>query len=186
MSPGTTCRSPAAPCGADPYSSIPATSGPHWDPSGIANWGVYTTPQNESQVVHNLEHGGIVIWYDPALLDDAQVAELTSYVQGQVASGISGRYKFILTPGVATWSWAARSPSPRGATPEARCLRHGRHPRLRRPELPPLRAGAERRAGTPLKARIASSVPVGMIVVLEPVLHSSDGGGDTDQRAPTL
>lgn len=98
VAPGTTCRSPAAPCGADPYSSIPATSGPHWDPSGIANWGVYTTPQNESQVVHNLEHGGIVIWYDPALLDDAQVAELTSYVQGQVSSGISGRYKFILTP----------------------------------------------------------------------------------------
>jgi hypothetical protein len=95
---GTTCRSPEAPCGPDPYSSIPATSGPHWDPSGIANWGVYSTPQNESQVIHNLEHGGIVIWYDPDALDDAQVAELTSYVEGQVSSGISGRYKFILTP----------------------------------------------------------------------------------------
>ena len=98
VAPGTTCRSAAAACGTDPYSSIPATSGPHWDPSGIANWGVYTTPQNESQMVHNLEHGGIVIWYDPAALDDAQVAELTSYVEGQVSSGSSGRYKFILTP----------------------------------------------------------------------------------------
>jgi hypothetical protein len=95
---GTTCRSPEAPCGPDPYSSLPATSGPHWDPSGIANWGVYSTPQNESQLVHNLEHGGIVIWYDPDALDDAQVAELTSYVEGQVSSGISGRYKFILSP----------------------------------------------------------------------------------------
>lgn len=98
VAPGTTCRSPAEPCGPDPYSSIPGTSGPHWDPSGIANWGVYTTPQNESQVIHNLEHGGIVIWYDPAKLNDAQVAELASYVQAQVSSGISGRYKFILTP----------------------------------------------------------------------------------------
>jgi hypothetical protein len=26
------------------------------------------------------------------------VAELTSYVEGQVASGISGRFKFILSP----------------------------------------------------------------------------------------
>ena len=95
---GTTCRSPEAPCGPDPYSSVPGVSGPHWDPSGVANWGVYSTPQNESQMIHNLEHGGIVIWYDPDALDDAQVAELTSYVEGQVSSGISGRYKFILTP----------------------------------------------------------------------------------------
>ncbi|MEO7295976.1 MAG: DUF3105 domain-containing protein [Candidatus Limnocylindria bacterium] len=95
---GTTCRSAEAPCGPDPYSSLPATSGPHWDPSGLAAWGAYSTPQNESQLIHNLEHGGIVIWYDPATLDDAQVSELTSYVEGQVASGISGRFKFILTP----------------------------------------------------------------------------------------
>ncbi|HYI65960.1 MAG TPA: DUF3105 domain-containing protein [Candidatus Limnocylindrales bacterium] len=98
VAPGTTCRSAEAPCGADPYSTLPAASGPHWDPSGIASWGVYSTPQNESQVIHNLEHGGIVIWYDPDILTDAQVAELTSYVEGQVSSGISGRYKFILTP----------------------------------------------------------------------------------------
>ena len=69
---GTDCR--AAPqsdpnCGSNPYSSLPATSGPHWDPSGIANWGVYTTPQPETQLIHNLEHGGIVIWYDPEALD---------------------------------------------------------------------------------------------------------------------
>jgi Protein of unknown function (DUF3105) len=98
VAPGTTCRSAAAPCGPDPYSTLPATSGPHWDPSALAAWGVYSTPQNESQLVHSLEHGGIVIWYDPDLLDDAQVAELTSYVEGQVASGLSGRFKFILSP----------------------------------------------------------------------------------------
>jgi len=93
---GSTCRAPEAPCGADPYSSLPATSGPHWNTP--AAWGAYSTPQNESQLLHNLEHGGIVIWYDPEALDDAQVAELTSYVEGQVASGISGRFKFIASP----------------------------------------------------------------------------------------
>lgn len=93
---GTTCRTPEAPCGADPYSSLPATSGPHWN--SPAAWGAYSTPQNESQLIHNLEHGGVVIWYDPDALDDAQVSELTSYVEGQVASGISGRFKFIVSP----------------------------------------------------------------------------------------
>jgi hypothetical protein len=106
VAPGTTCRSAAEPCGADPYSSLPATSGPHWDPSALANWGVYTTPQNESQLIHNLEHGGIVIWYDAEALDSDGVESLSQYVRTQVASGISGRFKFILTP------WGGDDPLP--------------------------------------------------------------------------
>jgi uncharacterized protein DUF3105 len=98
VAPGTNCRAPDAPCGPDPYSSIPATSGPHWDQSGIANWGVYSTPQPESQLIHNLEHGGIVIWYDADALTDAQVDDLASYVESQVATGLGGRFKFILSP----------------------------------------------------------------------------------------
>jgi len=106
---GTDCR--AAPqsdpnCGSNPYSSLPATSGPHWDPSGIANWGVYTTPQPETQLIHNLEHGGIVIWYDPEALTAESIDALTGYVQNQNASGLSGRYKFILSP------WGASEPLP--------------------------------------------------------------------------
>jgi hypothetical protein len=103
---GTTCRSVQAPCGPDPYSSLPATSGPHWDPSGVANWGVYSTPQNETQVVHNLEHGGIVIWYDPERVPSEGVDALTQYVNTQTASGISGRFKFILSP------WGGEEPLP--------------------------------------------------------------------------
>ncbi len=93
---GLTCRSASAPCGADPYSSVPATSGPHWGTP--ANWGVYSTPQSESQMLHNLEHGGIVIWYDADGLTDAQIDELATYVESQVATGIGGRFKFILSP----------------------------------------------------------------------------------------
>jgi hypothetical protein len=75
---------------------LPATSGPHWETPDA--WGAYSTPQNESQVLHNLEHGGIVIWYDADALTDEQVAELTSYVEGQIATGLGGRFKFILSP----------------------------------------------------------------------------------------
>ena len=93
-------------CGTGDYSSVPATSGPHWEPSGIANWGVYSTPQPETQLIHNLEHGGIVIWYDADALDAASVEALASYVNTQVASGVSGRYKFILSP------WGGDDPLP--------------------------------------------------------------------------
>jgi hypothetical protein len=108
---GVDCRDPsqqneATNCGTSPYSSLPATSGPHWEPSGIANWGVYSTPMPETQLVHNLEHGGIVIWYDPEALDAASIDALVSYVNTQTASGVNGRYKFILSP------WGADEPLP--------------------------------------------------------------------------
>jgi hypothetical protein len=94
---GSACRTSPEACGepSDPYTSLPATSGPHWD--SPANWGVYSTPQAESQLIHNLEHGGIVIWYD-AGIGAAAVEELVSYVETQAAQGRGGRYKFILSP----------------------------------------------------------------------------------------
>lgn len=112
---GTSCREAPqshANCGTTPYSSLPAASGPHWDPSGVANWGVYTTPQPETQLIHNLEHGGIVIWYDPERLDDEAIGTLEDYVDRQTASGISGRYKFILSP----WGGSDPLPAPVVAT----------------------------------------------------------------------
>jgi hypothetical protein len=79
------------------YSSLPATSGPHW--STPDDWGVYTTPQAESQVVHNLEHGGIVVWYQPDKLDAAGVAQLTQWANQQLRGA---QFKVILSP----WSGA--------------------------------------------------------------------------------
>jgi hypothetical protein len=109
---GDDCRHPAnanvqAECGGpDPYSSLPATSGPHWN--GPANWGVYSTPQIETQLIHNLEHGGVVIWYDPERVGADDLDTLTQYVNSQVASGISGRFKFILSP----WGGQDALPAP--------------------------------------------------------------------------
>jgi hypothetical protein len=44
------------------YNSNPPTSGPHYP--APANWGVYDQPLPDEQLVHNLEHGGIVIEYN--------------------------------------------------------------------------------------------------------------------------
>jgi hypothetical protein len=109
---GAACRSNPASCNvsANPYSSLPGTSGPHWGNPG--SWGVYTSPAAESQVIHNLEHGGIVIWYDPSRLDDNGIQSLENYVDTQVASGISGRFKFIVSP----WGGPDPLPSPVVAT----------------------------------------------------------------------
>lgn len=46
----------------DSYNSNPPTSGPH-DPKPVA-WGVYDTPVPKEKLVHNLEHGGVLILYN--------------------------------------------------------------------------------------------------------------------------
>lgn len=44
------------------YNSNPPTSGPHFpDP---LRWGAYDTPQPDEALIHNLEHGGIVVAYN--------------------------------------------------------------------------------------------------------------------------
>lgn len=92
------------------YSSVPATSGCHRDTP--AAWGVYSSPQDEVQLIHNLEHGGIVIWYQADRLDAADIAALEDFTRRQLASD---RWKVILSPwngedfdhpiAVSAWSW---------------------------------------------------------------------------------
>ena len=110
---GAACRTNPASCNVsgNPYSSMPGTSGPHWGATP-GSWGVYTAPAAESQVIHNLEHGGIVIWYDPERLDADGIQALEDYVDRQVATGISGRFKFIASP----WGGTDPLPSPVVAT----------------------------------------------------------------------
>jgi hypothetical protein len=95
-----------------PYQSVPATSGQHWNTPG--DWGVYppSRPAIESQVIHNLEHGGIVIWYHPSQTSPDDVQALTQYAEQQVRSA---KFKVILSPwtgtdfghpiAVTSWNW---------------------------------------------------------------------------------
>jgi len=96
-----------------PYHSVPATSGQHWNSATAPGpWGVYPTAQAQERLIHNLEHGGIVIWYQPAALDASGLAALTTYVQSQIATE---RFKVILAPwggadfghpiAVTAWRW---------------------------------------------------------------------------------
>jgi hypothetical protein len=83
------------------YSSRPGVSGPHWNTP--AQWGVYgpdqdgfrSQPVPEQQVIHNLEHAGIVIWYQPHLADEQEVSRVADWVRGQLRTQ---RFKVILSP----------------------------------------------------------------------------------------
>ena len=44
------------------YNSTPPTSGPHY--GSLARWGIHTSPIPNELAVHNLEDGGVGIWYD--------------------------------------------------------------------------------------------------------------------------
>ena len=58
------------------YNSTPPTSGPHWQTPAAA--GFFAETQPLSQVVHNLEHGQIVVYYQD--LDDELSTQLEAYV----------------------------------------------------------------------------------------------------------
>lgn len=75
------------------YNTNPPTSGNHW--AGPATWGIYPSrPPADERLVHNLEHGGVIISYNPAKVDEATVTKLTELARDLRQS----RVCLILTP----------------------------------------------------------------------------------------
>ena len=64
------------------YNSYPPTSGPHYPPGpkAPAVWNLYDTPVDETALVHNLEHGGVVVQYG-ADVSDPTVQQITRWYQ---------------------------------------------------------------------------------------------------------
>lgn len=75
---------PHIPLDSDPgqYNSDPPTSGPHYAEeakAGFYDSNIYKFPAG--YLVHNLEHGYIIIWYNCDLLDEAGCAGLKSQIK---------------------------------------------------------------------------------------------------------
>lgn len=69
------------------YTSVPATSGQHYGaPLAPVRWGVHSTPLLPEEYVHNLEHGGIGIFYDCPDGCDALVGQLTDVVEKAIGN----------------------------------------------------------------------------------------------------
>jgi hypothetical protein len=60
------------------YNSFPPSSGPHY--AQPAPWGIYPDTVKQTILVHNLEHGGIVIQYGPNV-SQSDVQEIQSLYQ---------------------------------------------------------------------------------------------------------
>ena len=71
------------------YNSYPPTSGPHYPPGpkAPAVWNLYDKPVDETALVHNLEHGGIVIQYG-ADVPASTVAQIANWYQSSDPNGI--------------------------------------------------------------------------------------------------
>jgi len=54
------------------YPSTPPVSGPHLPPGQQLPSGIYASPPDVHAAIHSLEHGAVVVWYDPS----ASVPEL--------------------------------------------------------------------------------------------------------------
>ncbi|HKI54582.1 MAG TPA: DUF3105 domain-containing protein [Anaerolineales bacterium] len=64
------------------YNSDPPTSGPHYAQeaeAGFFDANIYTYPA--AYLVHNLEHGYVIFWYNCDLLDESACSELKSKIR---------------------------------------------------------------------------------------------------------
>lgn len=78
-----------APPAAELYVERPASSGPHfgdWVPVDV-----YSDAIDERAVVHNLEHGAVAAWYDPATVAEDDVDQLIEWAQARNQAGLANR-----------------------------------------------------------------------------------------------
>ena len=78
----------------EPYNSDPPTSGPHYVQPAEA--GFYDEALTDEQLVHNLEHGYVVIWYNCVKLDESACNDLKANIK-PVINDVNG-VKVIASP----------------------------------------------------------------------------------------
>jgi len=88
------------------YSAFPPTSGDHWPPGAQARCGFYTEGLADESIVHNLEHGNIVVSYN--LATNEEVDQLRDVMDGIGISQVWGVTRFyekipVGTVAVAAW-----------------------------------------------------------------------------------
>lgn len=80
------------------YNTTPPTSGPHY--GGLAPWGISTQPQRYEQLLHNLEDGGVVIYYQCA----DGCPDLVDQLAAVVKPYADQNRKVVLLPNDPTWT----------------------------------------------------------------------------------
>jgi hypothetical protein len=86
----------------EPYNSSPPTNGPHY--ANPAQAGFYPSPLPPEQLVHNLEHGQIVIWYAPDAPDEVK-EDIEALVGEQPIATVASPYEGELEGNFALTAW---------------------------------------------------------------------------------
>jgi hypothetical protein len=98
------------PDGTAKWNTDPPTSGPHFgfNPDGSAGtviWGAYTEPVQLARIVHNLEHGGIFIFYGDKV-PESTVAKLQAFYEKHTGGTVLAPYPKLGNK-VALGAWVA-------------------------------------------------------------------------------
>lgn len=72
------------------YNSSPPTSGSHY--ANFADPAFYSAPIEQERLVHNLEHGQVVIWYSPDA-PQATIDSIENYVSGELPGILAAPYE---------------------------------------------------------------------------------------------
>lgn len=86
------------------YDDAPPAFGPHWNEAGVAPAPIdkrfYTDDRPELEsLVHNLEHGYTILWYDQSIADDdGKLTEVHGIADKLDVSDSNYRFKFIAAP----------------------------------------------------------------------------------------
>ena len=92
------------------YSSVPATSGIHAPVS--APCGIYREEIPEMFVVHTLEHGAVVVYYQPGHVDEATLAEIEGVARTMATHIVVAPFASMPTPvALVAWGHLAARPS---------------------------------------------------------------------------
>ncbi len=100
--------------------TTPPAGGPHWgsgacpdDPSaapvfcGPAPWGIYREPWEPEVLVHNTEHGGVVLWYNTT--NQEIIGEMEELIRNRLEDGdilVMAPYPDMEEEYIALTSWA--------------------------------------------------------------------------------
>lgn len=80
------------------YNSTPPTSGPHYP--GLAPWDIYDEPIRYEQVVHNMEDGGVIVYYQ---CEDG-CPELREQLAGVVQPYLDSGRHVLMMPNDPNWT----------------------------------------------------------------------------------
>lgn len=81
------------------YTSDPPTSGPH--AAAPANWGISDVAVAREMAVHNMEHAGVVVWYNcnaAPILSGGDCTQLRNDLGGVVQAAIGNGKRVLMTP----------------------------------------------------------------------------------------